>query len=55
VALGTQDPPHSRLTDLVTQTSQFLCVPKTSSMSCDLGVLVNEATETITPPDLDLI
>jgi hypothetical protein len=32
-----------------------LCVPKTSSTSRDLGVLVNDAAETITPPDLELI
>jgi DNA-binding MarR family transcriptional regulator len=32
-----------------------LCVPKTSSMSCDLGVLVDDPAEAITPPDSDLI
>jgi hypothetical protein len=33
----------------------LLCVPKTSSTSCDLGVLVDDAAETVMPPDLKLI
>jgi hypothetical protein len=28
-----------------------VCVPKTSSMSCDMGILVNDAGEAIAPPD----
>jgi hypothetical protein len=32
-----------------------LSVPKTPSTSCDLGVLVNDAAETVAPPDLELI
>jgi hypothetical protein len=30
-------------------------VPETSSTSCDLGILVNDAAKTITPADLELI
>jgi hypothetical protein len=37
------------------QRGMSLCVPKTSSMSCDLGVFVDDATEAITPFDLELI
>jgi hypothetical protein len=32
-----------------------LCVPKTSSMSCDLGILVNDAAKTIMSADLKFI
>jgi hypothetical protein len=32
-----------------------LWVPTTSSTSCDLGVFVDDATEAITPPDLELV
>jgi hypothetical protein len=32
-----------------------VCVPKTSSTSCDLGILVNDAAKTITSADLELI
>jgi hypothetical protein len=32
-----------------------LCVPKTSSMSCDLRVFVDHAAKAITPTDSELI
>jgi hypothetical protein len=32
-----------------------VCVPKTSSMSCDLRVFVDHAAKAITPTDFELI
>jgi transposase len=32
-----------------------LSVPKTLSTSCDLGVFMDDAAETVAPPDLELI
>jgi hypothetical protein len=34
---------------------QALSVPKTLSTSCDLGVFMDDAAETVAPPDLELI
>jgi hypothetical protein len=35
--------------------SALVSVPKTLSMSCDLGVFMDDAAETVAPPDLELI
>jgi hypothetical protein len=32
-----------------------LCVPKTSSTSCDMGVFVDDAAEAVAPLDFELI
>jgi hypothetical protein len=32
-----------------------LCVPKTSSTLCDLRVFVDDATQAVTPPHVELI
>jgi hypothetical protein len=38
-----------------TNTSSCLWVPTTSSTSCDLGVFVDDATEAVTPLELELV
>jgi hypothetical protein len=41
--------------DLPVLELRVLCVPKMSSTSCDLRVFMEDATEAITAPDLELI
>jgi hypothetical protein len=45
----------ARLGPLIVNTALDLCVPKTSSMSCDLRVFVDHAAKAITPTDFELI